>query len=992
MLRIVIIILDILVFWQFNSFCQASDNVHYFDQLTIKEGLAHNTVNCIIQDKYGYIWIGTINGLNKYDGYNFDTYNSVIENKKNRFLGKNISALLEDSKGNLWVGTNKYGINLKLNNSNEFFNFKDNKLFKEISKYRISSFFEDKEGNIWISSIGGGLMKYNQEDNSSSLYNTQNGKLSSNTVFSTIQDNNGIIWTATLDDGINYLDKKDKFTKINSNIDEEISGYRKILKIKGNDLWIGTEGSGLFKMDLAAKSFNHYAFGFGKQNLSSEYVRDLIFRNENEIFIATDGGGLNILNTKSNVISKYKHNSDINYSINSNALLCMMIDKTENIWIGSFNGGINIINNNKNYFESVNLNQTYCNPEIINSVLSIIQSSDGNIWVGTDGEGIKVFNPYKGEIVNSFLNNERVSNSLSGNVVKTIFEDSKNRIWIGMFGGGLDMYNPRNKSFKHLSPLIDDSLLSLDNVWDILETKNNEILIASIGSGLYFYSDNGGYQNISLNPNDSNSLVSNDIVDVFEDDKGIIWIGTLYDGLDIYNPKTGKFQHFRHNSEKEGSLSNDEVRAIFQDSKGRIWIGTEGGGINVWIGDDKFEYINKKTGLLSNNIMGIIEDNDGYIWVSSFEGISRINPIDNKIDNFDFHNQDRYNQFNQMSLLLSDNNKLYFGGIDGINSINPESVIKYKSDENIKITSISILNNRVINGFYNGRKIYDGNIETTQEILLNYTDKSFNIKFSTFDYTKPLELIFDYKLENFDQDWQQTPKGSPGISYTNLNPGKYNLRIKHDKLEKSILIKVKPPFWDTFWFKGLVTFILILAGYILFRLYVNRQEELHAKKILLSKLEILKLHNEKIENDMKISHSKLLSYSAKIAYKDNFINEIKEKLNLIEQNYQYEVKKIIRKLDSEIKKEDYWEQFKIYFDKVDKNFVNSIAKNHANLTNNDLRLCSLLRLNLSTKEIATLLNISVRGVEKGRYRLKKRLDLPSDQDLQQYIISFDKKN
>ena len=249
-------------------------------------------------------------------------------------------------------------------------------------------------------------------------------------------------------------------------------------------------------------------------------------------------------------------------------------------------------------------------------------------------------------------------------------------------------------------------------------------------------------------------------------------------------------------------------------------------------------------------------------------------------------------------------------------------------------------------------------------------------------------MVFDYKLENFDKQWQKTAKGSPNVSYTNLNPGKYNLLIKHNEKEKAILIKVKPPFWDTLWFKSLIALIVLISGYILFMLYANRKEEMHAKKILLSKLEILKLHNEKIENEMKTSHSKLLSYSAKIAYKDNILSEVKEKLNLIEQNYKYELKKIIRKLDTELGKDDYWEQFKMYFDKVDKNFVNSIVKNHPNLTNNDLRLCSLLRLNLSTKEIATLLNISVRGVEKGRYRLKKRLDLPGDQDLQQYIISY----
>ncbi|HHH54239.1 MAG TPA: hypothetical protein ENK91_11305, partial [Bacteroidetes bacterium] len=264
----------------------------------------------------------------------------------------------------------------------------------------------------------------------------------------------------------------------------------------------------------------------------------------------------------------------------------------------------------------------------------------------------------------------------------------------------------------------------------------------------------------------------------------------------------------------------------------------------------------------------------------------------------------------------------------------------------------------------------------------------FTIYFSNFDYTNPQNEKYYIKIDGINDNWISLENGKNNITYTNLSPGDYSLQIKNNNDIRSLNIVIRPPFWDTLWFKIILSLAVISLLLFLFRIYFLRREEKLEKQILTSKMEILKLNNEKYKSDIKISNSKLLSFSAQMAYKNTVLNEIKDKLNSIGSNNPLEIKRIIRILDNEINEENYWDQFNIYFDKVDKNFLNTFSKKHPTLTNNDIRMASLLRLKLSTKEISALLNISVRGVEKGKYRLKKRLGLSADQDLIKYINNF----
>jgi DNA-binding CsgD family transcriptional regulator len=260
-------------------------------------------------------------------------------------------------------------------------------------------------------------------------------------------------------------------------------------------------------------------------------------------------------------------------------------------------------------------------------------------------------------------------------------------------------------------------------------------------------------------------------------------------------------------------------------------------------------------------------------------------------------------------------------------------------------------------------------------------DQSFSIGFIAIDYTNPLENEFSYKMEGFNEQWQLTSSGEHSASYTNLDPGDYVFKVRHSGKEAAIKVHIKPPFWQTLWFRALL--IIFFAGLLVTGIFflIKRREAAH-------KQQLLKLQNEKLATELEAKNSKLMFSAVQMAHKNEILTDVKKDLQALDETPGTKLRQLVRKLDRELMSEDYWEEFNVYFNQVDQHFIKAILEEHPELTQNDLRLCSLLRINLSTKEIASLLNISNRGVEQSRYRLKKRLGLGTEDDLSRYITMF----
>jgi len=977
-----------LIFLSVICFAQNTDKPIHFDHLTINEGLSHNTVFCMLQDYHGYIWIGTQNGLNKYDGYRFEVYRSFdSKNTYKGFVGKTISCLFEDSQQNLWVGTRKNGINIRKKYSDQFINLQSNADFSAIEGFDIASFYEDTEGNIWIATIGAGILKYNPTTKFSQHFTRENSGLSNNDVFDIIADNNGIIWVGTAGSGLNYLTNENQFAQSNIDIPNtpNLDSYRKTFLLDEDFLWIGTEGTGLYRMDTRTKTYTH----FGIENVKANVIRDLHKNNEDKIYIASDGGGLSIYDKKTASFLNYDYKSYEPTGLNSNALYSFLEDQTNNIWIGTFNGGINIQKKNKTWFDHYTPNSNALNHR---SILAIHQSRDGKIWLGSDGGGLNRLDQSNNQLSNAFFQQYvGDSNSIAGNVVKTIHEDQQGNLWIGIYGMGVDKYNPTTNTFTHYKiEYGNPNMIAGNIVWSIAEKSDGRIFFATLDAGLNIYNPTTdqftSYQSDQTNPN---SIAANSIMVVFVDTNDLLWIGTAEKGLNIWEEATGHFKHYQHDPENVHSLSNNEVRAIFQDSQGQIWIGTEGGGLNRWLGDGKFEHISTKDGLIANSVMGITEDEEGDIWVSTFEGISKIAPNKKDIFNFSFRTKQNINQFNQMAIAKAANGELFFGGINGLHAIHPSEVKEKENSSKIIFIDFKIYNKSTpVGELVDGRTILEKSIEDVETVQLNYTDNSISIQFAKVDYRSPLEHIFSYKMEGFDSEWQSTISGQNIVSYTNLDPGAYTFKVKHQTDQTQLSINIQPPFWKTIWFRLLMAILLI--GFIVYALQflINRQEAIHKRQLLEAESKILQLENEKLEEEVNTQNSKLMYSAVQMAHKNEILNNIKQELKEGKKDSNKELRSLLRTLDRELMGEDYWKEFNLYFNQVDNNFVKVLLKEHPKLTQNDIRICTLMRIQLSTKEIASLLNISSRGVEQSRYRLKKRLNLKSGEDLSKYISTF----
>ncbi len=979
------------------------DNLR-FEHITIQNGLPHNRIHCIIQDKNGFLWFGSQDGLVRFDGYVCRVIKQSQEGESG-FKDKNVECLLEDKKGNLWIGMQSEGINVKDGQTGNYYNLKNHPAFKSISGAWIKTILEDKKGRIWIGSVGKGLLIYNPLTQTAEHFDTHNSALQDNTISAVVEDKDGTIWLSSAGTLIYRFEPSTKyFAPIPFASPNEYIDFRKALHLDGKgNLWIGTQNMGLFRYHIASQTFRHFTSRTDNKGLNSMNVLGIAQTKDGKLFFATDGGGLNIYDPLTETFRVYTNTYQNQGGLNANAHYCVFIDKDENIWIGTINGGVNVFKAHKTRFDNFTHSGMRQGELTHRSVIAICESNNGKIWVGTDGGGLNKFNRASGTF--SKINNESIGYNPINNemVVRAIFEDSKKRLWLGYFNDGLDLFDPQSeRTIKRFRFNPSDPLsISSNNIWSFAEDQDGRIWVASERNGLnVFRPEDGRFTRYYHIPNDSTSISSNDIVTIFIDKKNNLWVGTESNGLNFYDRNTNSFIRFFHNEKasirgNNPSINANDVRSLFEDSKGRLWIGTESGGLDLYE-NGIFKHFTTKEGLISNAVMGISEDKNGLLWLSTFKGLALFNPDNKTFLNFDFHQNDNNNQFNSMVATRSTEGEMYFGGINGLTVINPEWIRNYTVKPKLIFTDFKVFNVSVGTGkLVNGNTYMTQALENASEINISYSDNVFSIEFASLDFTEPNKNQYAYKMDGFDPDWQNTTSEQRLITYTNLDPGSYTFRAKgtnsNDIWSEEAIIKVNilPPFWMTLWFKILMILALLGLAWLVLSIYLNRREMALQQKVLESEREILRLHNEKLAGEVEIKNSELMSKAVQMAHKNEFLIDFKDKLEDYRRATDIDKAKVLRglknQLDIEIQGEESWEQFNIYFDQVNQNFTGELLKKHPNLTQNDLRICALTRLNLSTKEIAALLNISAKGVQQSRYRMKKRMELTEQDDLYDYL-------
>ena len=892
LLSIFILLIIILTIAAVNIFGQSSNLV--FEQIFLEQGLSQSIVKCILQDKEGFMYFGTEDGLNRFDGYTFTVMRNNPDDP-NSLSYNDINAISLDSEGNIWIGTFNSGLN-KFNPYTKKitrFSYLHNNV-NSISHNNINSICTDSAGIIWIGTDNG-LNKLTPRNSKKDEYIIERifyqpdniNSLSSNIIYSLMIDNSSNLWIGT-DEGINFLGKEKidlkqyifKHFKSDVNKTNSISNntVRTIYQDSKGNVWIGTD-KGLNKV---IKNNQNEISGFKKylndpddiNSLSYNQVYALGEDNSGKLWIGTNGGGLNLFDADINSFTRYYHDPLDPRSLAYNEIRSIFKDKSGTIWIGTYGSGIDKVSRGTGEFILYKYRPGDKNSLSHPIVWAIYEDENGILWIGTHGGGLNKLDRKKNKYY-YYRHNPYNKNSLSNDIVRVLYEDNKGYLWIGTHGGGINRFNPRTNTFTIYQHNPDNpASLALNEIRSIYEDRSGILWIGTYGQGLdKFNRETETFTHYKNDPDNDKSLSNNFVRIIYEDKSGSLWIGTEGGGLNRLNKESNTFEHFKSDLHNRSSLNSDYIFAIHENPAGILWLGTWGGGLNKFnIKTKKTEHFTTNDGLPSNSIYGILEDTKGNLWLSTNNGISRFNPETKSFNNYNIKDGLQDNEFNGGSYFKSRSGEMFFGGINGFNSFYPNKIKDNRFIPPIVITSFQKFNKEIE---------FDRPVYTVKQINLSYKDYVFSFEFASLDFSAPEKNKYAYKMEGLDKDWIFTNSARRYATYTTLPPGEYVFMVKGSNSDgvwneagTFINVKISPPFWMTLWFRGLILGAVVLSFYSIYKKRVKNiegkrralAERLEEKTKLtndlqnaLSEVEILKnrleAENIYLQDEIKLQHN-----------------------------------------------------------------------------------------------------------------------------------------
>jgi len=827
-----------------SSAIDAVNNLN-FDFYSQEHGLSNNQIHCILQDKKGWMWFGTSQGVCRFDGYKFTVFKTDVEDSTS-LKGNLVRTIFEDSKGQLWVGTENGGLN-KFNREKE--NFRQLFYHGEqavLHDASVTSIHEDLAGNLWV---GTETQLFRMESETSLVELKPANRTRFTEYFRVIQtDQTGKMWLGTNNGLLRYDPQNNQIQKIdlpqNSSSNQEIWA---IYKDSDGTLWIGTYASGLITIN--PNTLETKQIVIDRNNDRSLTVRAIAKDRNGKYWIGTRGG-LYVYEKNRGVTAFYYHDEREPKSLVNNSIQHIAHDVKGDVWIGTRNGINFLIEERQNIqgYKSMQGDDRYLNSS---EIFAFWMDPKGDIWAGTESGGINILNRRTGRF--SYLMPQKNNpNSLSRNCIKALLDDGKGNLWIGTFLGGIDVMNLQTGTFRHYTNNPNDPTSLSDNkVWALLRDSNNEIW-AGTSVGLD-----------KFNPATNSFVHHPDLVDgeqvnwLVEDDDDCLWIGA--EEIVIYNLKN-----------KEITRVKETTRHMIQDSKKRFWLATLNKGIALYSKEKGIiKYYTEKNGLANNQTLAILEDDEHFLWISTTNGLSKFDPETERFHNYSLKNGFQNNQFTYGAAYKTPDGELLFGGISGFNIFNPTKIKSGDYFAPIVLTDLKIFNKSVKIGDHKN-DVLTKSISETDRIRLKYDQNSITLDFASFDYANSLGLQYSYFLEGFDKDWNE-PSPSRSATYTNLDPGEYTFRVKTvsiDRQESSpgpeLVITVLPPYYETWWFRILI-FVTIFGLFYMLVAFILNKEKLK-NDLVFERIKAKKLH----ELDMM-----------KLRFYTNISHEIRTPLTLI---------------------------------------------------------------------------------------------------------------
>ncbi len=777
-----------------------------FAHLALEDGLSQNTVTAIAQDPAGFMWFGTQDGLNRYDGYQFIHIKHDPRDPAS-LRNDSIFSLHLDPDGDLWVGTEGGGLSRWDASAESFQHYTAaNGAPENFGNERVRVITRDRNGVLWIGMHDSGLFRFDEQSGQwqQFLSNPDDAKsLADNHVRAIYEDRTGRLWVGTLG-GLSLYDRaSETFTRFMADPQDPASlsdnQVRVIFEDSRRRLWIGTLGGGLNRFDRSTGTFIHYMHDENDpSSLSENRVRTIIEDDQNRLWIGTDQG-INLFREDSTFI-RYGHDPKDPSSLSTDRVMSLFQDRTGMIWVGTQGAGLDRWHPLDWAFGHYKGGVTGLSNNVVHA---FADDGNGQLFVGTLGGGVNVLDRSSGSTLVLRHDPEEAA-SLSDDRVTALLLDSRQELWVGTLAGGLNRRISGTDQFEHFrADETDPTSLPSDVIMTIFEDRLGDIWVGTYGGGLsHFERSTATFTNYRNEAGDPTSLSGNQVSTIAEDPSGALWVGTLGDGLNFFDQDAGLFRRFRHDPARNSSLSSNEILSLHLDQSGILWIGTQGGGLNrlerLEAASDttSFTRYSEYDGLPNDVVYGILPDADGGLWLSTIRGLARFEPTTEAFETFNATDGLQADEFNLGAYHRSISGELFFGGVNGFNAFFPDQIKRSTAVPPLVLTSFLKLNEPAA---------VDNPLDQLEQLELNYRDYVVSFEFAALDYRSPENNQYAYQLEGLDEDWIELGHRNE-ITFTNLDPGAYTLKVRGSNSDGvwnhagiSLPIAVAAPPWQQWW-------------------------------------------------------------------------------------------------------------------------------------------------------------------------------------------------
>lgn len=860
--RLAIILLAAGVF-AYAPLAVAATGTPYFTEISVKDGLSQGSVYCMLADRQGFMWFGTGDGINCYDGYSFRIFK--YDEKDSTTVSNNlINCLVEDCDGSLWFGTGN-GLNRldpRTDRFTRYLHSADDRF--SIGGNYIKSLFLDSRGRLWAGADGS-LNLYDRERDGFTAFDFD-GRLAGTRIYCMLEDHTGAIWLATRDAGLlrfdpdtfaceQYVHDPDDPCSISSN------HINCLYEDRHRQLWVGTWEHGLNIFDRQTDGFRVIRAYSDRSSINNNQIRCMAEDGEGCMWIGTFEG-LSIYDPATERYSHHLRHNDIPGTLSYNIVNCIYVDGYGSIWLGTNGGGVNLYNPTLGQFQLIDPkleaghDYGYIGPMV---------ESDGVIWIGTEGGGLAGYDLKTKRYAYYDARNprQRMSNS---NTIKALRVDRTGMLWVGTYAAGVQTFDPRTRSFWKYY----DTHKGINNniINEVFEDAKGNVWVGSNNTEGLHILDRRHDRFVPYFEVDPDRQRSDYpwIRTICERENGELWMGSIYNGLYIHR----EGEEMRVVTSSDSNLSSDYISYIMEDSRHRMWVGTYGGGVNIYDPErDEFAVYDTSHGLLNDNVCCIVEDSLSCIWIGTMSGLSAFDPEEKTFTNYSFARGNFPIQtLNLKSGLYASDGKIYLGGNNGIVCFSPDALHDNRHIPPVAITGLTVGNCAVQPGDESG--VLDRTLRYTERIVLTHRQTDLSIEFAALNYIHPQNNQYSFRLEGYDRDWSR-PGYQRHATYTNLLDGDYVFRVRASNdsgqwnLEGvSLAIRILPPPWRTWWAYGLY---VVLAAALLF---------------VITRYTLVRI---RLQNDIRLSeHEKCMmreAYQVQLNLFTNFSHELRTPLTLI---------------------------------------------------------------------------------------------------------------